>query len=189
MKSPERAAQLLVAGTLDRSVWRELEDEEFAAEVVRRLGEVGLELVGADGRWLSRPLDTEDEDGFEPTLHLHSVELAMAAALYLHLRYLPRQAETVETGAELEPSVEVDDVLAAFDGYDKLYLERMVLGRLRNAGFVRREGGRLYAGPYLAAINEIDADARAQKALEEFTIRRYLRRRANEIEQGVDAAD
>jgi hypothetical protein len=189
VKSPERAAQLLVAGTLDRSVWSELEDEEFAAEVGRRLGEVGLELVGANGRWLARPLDAEGEDGFEPIFHLHSVQLAMAAALYLHLRYLPHQAEALETGAEAEPSVEVEDVLAAFDGYDKLYLERMVLGHLRNAGFVRREGGRLYAGPYLAAINEIDADARAQKALEQFTIRRYLRRRASEIEEGVDAAD
>lgn len=182
MRTPAEIASLLVAGTLERSQWPELDEEEFAAQVQERLASVALELIGAGGRWLARPAvaPAPDVEGFEPTFGLHSVELAMVAALYLHLRYLPRQAGADQAGEV--PSVEVDELLRAFPGHNRHYLEKMILGHLRNAGFVRRENERLYAGPYLAALNEIEADARAQEALGRFQLRRYLQRRAQELE-------
>ena len=42
MKTPERAAELLVRGTLERKAWRQLEQEQFAAKVQERLAQVGL---------------------------------------------------------------------------------------------------------------------------------------------------
>lgn len=185
MRKPERVATLLVAGTLERGSWPELDDEDFAVEVRERLAAVGLDLVAAGGRWLARAASAEDEEGFHPTFRLHSVELAMLAALYLHLRYLPRQAGGVEHDGE--PSVELDELLRAFLSYQRTYLENQVLGHLRNAGFVRRDAGRLYAGPYLAAIDEVRADQRSQEMLKNFMLRRYLRRRAEELE--TDAAN
>jgi hypothetical protein len=180
VRTPEKTAALLVTGTLRRAEWPELDDEDFAEQVRSRLSQVGLELVGAGGRWLARPAASlERDDGHEPAFELHTVELAMVAALYLHLRYLPRQAGA---GDGDEPSVELEELLRPFAGYQRAYLEKIVLGHLRNAGFVERRGGRVYAGPYLAAINEVEADGRAQAALSEFVLRRYLRRRAQELE-------
>jgi len=181
VRTPEKTAALLVTGTLRRAEWPELDDEDFAAAVRSRLGAVGLELVGAGGRWLARPTASLDaEDGYEPAFELHTVELAMVAALYLHLRYLPRQAGAAES--DEEPSVELDELLRRFTGYQRGYLEKIVLGHLRNAGFVERRGGRVYAGPYLAAVNEIEADERAQAAVGQFLLRRFLRRRAEQLE-------
>ena len=173
---------MLVAGTLDRGQWPELDDEDFAGEVRDRLAAVGLELVGAGGRWLARPqhAPTDDADGFEPAFALNTVELAVVAALYLHLRYLPRNADGAEDGEEA--SVAVEELLRAFPGYPATFISQIVVGRLRNAGFVRRESGRLYAGPYLAALNEIEADERSQVALGNFQLRRYLKKRAAELE-------
>jgi hypothetical protein len=185
VKTPAQTASLLVAGTLERGRWPELDDEDFSAEVRARLAHVGLELVGAGGRWLARPATVADEEeGFEPAFRLHSVELAMVAALYLHLRYLPQQAGQGPASSE-EPSVEIDEVMRAFPGHQRNYLEQIVLGHLRNAGFVRRDRGRLYAGPYLAALNDVQAGERAQAALSSFQLRRYLRRRAEELEDGT----
>lgn len=185
MKTPAQTASLLVAGTLERARWPELDDEDFSAEVRARLAHVGLELVGAGGRWLARPAAVaDDEEGFEPAFRLNSVELAMVAALYLHLRYLPQQAGQELAAAE-EPSIEIDEVMRPFPGHQRNYLEQIVLGHLRNAGFVRRDRGRLYAGPYLAALNDVQAGERAQTALSSFQLRRYLRRRAEELEGGA----
>ena len=181
MRTAEKTAAMLVSGKLVRADWPELDDEDFAAQVGSRLAAVGLELVGAGGRWLARPVASlEADDGYEPTFALNTVELAMVAALYLHLRYLPRQAGAADNGDE--PSVDVDELLRSFSGHQRRFLEKIVLGHLRNAGFVERRGGRLYAGPYLAAINELEADERAQAAVGQFVLRRFLRRRADELE-------
>jgi len=173
---------MLVAGTLERRQWPELDEEEFAHQVRERLAAVDLELVGSGGRWLARPAAAPDPDiaGFEPTFSLHAMEQAVVAALYLHLRYLPRQADAEDGGDE--PSIEVEELIRGFPGHNRTYIEKIVLGHLRNAGFVRRESDRLYAGPYLGALNEIEADARAQEALGSFALRRYLQRRAQELE-------
>lgn len=182
MRTPRETAALLVAGTLDRPLWPELDDEDFAREVRERLAAVELELIGAGGKWLARArhAPSEDTDGFDPIFALNSIELAVVAALYLHLRYLPRQPGG--SGTEEAPSVAVEEVLRAFPSYSGRYISQIVLGHLRNAGFVRRENDRLFAGPYLAALNEIEADERAQTALGSFQLRRYLRRRAEELE-------
>jgi hypothetical protein len=185
VKTPERAAALLVCGTLERAAWRELDDEQFAAKVRELLAAVDLELVAANGRWLARPRSSGEEDGFEPTFHLHSVELAMVASLYLHLRYLPSQAAEQEStnGNRDEPSVELDDLLRPFAGtYTKHYLEQIVLGHLKKAGFCEQREHRYFAGPYLAALDPVVANERAKAALDTFLLRRFLRERAAQLE-------
>jgi hypothetical protein len=187
VKTPERAAALLVCGTIDRAAWRELEQEEFAAKVRALLDAVDLELVAASGKWLARPRTSGEEDGFEPNFHLHTVEMAMVASLYLHLRYLPDQSGQAESGEQ--PSVELDDLIRPFVGsYTKHYLEQIVLGHLKKAGFCGQRDGRYVAGPYLAALDPVAANDRAKAALDTFLLRRFLRERAAQLEQH-DAAD
>lgn len=188
MKTPERASALLVCGTIDRRAWRELEQEEFAAKVRALLSIVDLELVGAGGKWLARPRNSGEEDGFEPNFHLHTVEMAMVAALYLHLRYLPYQSGQPKSGEE--PSVELDDLIRPFVGsYTKHYLEQIVLGHLKKAGFCEQRDGRYFAGPYLAALDPVAANERAKAALDTFLLRRFLREHAAELEKESDSAD
>jgi hypothetical protein len=183
MKTPEHAARMLVSGTLERSAWGELEREEFAERVRTLLSAVDLELVAGGGKWLARPRTSGDEEGFEANFHLHSVELAMVAALYLHLRYLPSQAGEDERASD-EPSVELDDLIRPFAGsYTKHYLEQIVLGHLKKDGFCEQRDHRYFAGRFLAALDAIAANERAKAALDTFLLRRFLRSRAAELEE------
>jgi hypothetical protein len=147
--------------------------------VSERLAAVGLELASGDGHWVARAHDGELRDGFEPIFALDQLELAVLAALYLHLRYLPRQGANGDQDAEDEkkeqPSVAVEDIERGLPGY-KVSKVQMVLGRLKNAHFVRQQNGRLYAGPYLAALDEVAADERATELLRDFRLHRYLQR-------------
>jgi hypothetical protein len=190
VKTPERAAALLVCGTLERSAWRELDQDEFAAKVRNLLAAVDLDLASAGGRWVARPRNSGAEDGFEPTFHLHSVEMAMIAALYLHLRYLPYQAAAAEPAEE--PCVEIDDLIRPFaqpvGSYTKHYLE-IVLGHLKKAGFCEQRDGKYYAGPYLVAVDPVAASERAKAALDTFLLKRFLRERARELSEETHAAD
>lgn len=175
-RTPEEAAHLLTQGILERSAWPELAVEEFQAEVSERLAAVGLELASGDGHWVARARDGELRDGFEPIFALDQLELAVLAALYLHLRYLPRQSGQPEADMDKEqPSVAVEDIERGLPGY-KVSKVQMVLGRLKNAHFVRQHNGRLYAGPYLAALDEVVADERATELLRDFRLQRYLQR-------------
>jgi hypothetical protein len=189
-RTPEEAAHLLTQGVLQRSAWPELALEEFQTEVSERLAAVGLELASGDGRWVARARDGELRDGFEPIFALDQLELAVLAALYLHLRYLPRQSgETeAETPDNEQPSVAVEDIERGLPGY-KVSKVQMVLGRLKNAHFVRQHNGRLFAGPYLAALDEVVADERATQLLRDFRLHRYLQRVVRGEVESVIAED
>lgn len=191
-RTPEEAAHLLTQGILARSIWPELALEEFAAEVSERLAAVGLELASGDGHWVARSRDGQARDGFEPIFALNRLELAVLAALYLHLRYLPRQSTDGNGGDESggrkqQPSVALEDIERGLPGY-KVGTVQMVLGRLKNAQFVRQHNGRLYAGPYLAALDEVVADERATELMRDFRLRRFLQRAVRgEVELAADA--
>lgn len=178
-RTPEEAARLLTQGILDRTLWPELTLEDFAADVSERLAAVGLELASGDGHWVARSSDRNLPDGFEPIFALDQLELAVLAALYLHLRYLPRQSGTNGDGPDMrgdeETSVAVEDIERGLPGY-KVTKVQMVLGRLKNAHFVHQHNGRLYAGPYLSALDEVVADERATELLRDFRLHRFLQR-------------
>jgi hypothetical protein len=179
VKTPERAARLLVRGILPRQLWPELRDDEFRADVVRRLEGVGLELAAGDGYWVARACDGEGDDSFEPIFSLNEPELAVLAALYLHLSFLPRHG--AYEGDE-RPSVEVTEIENTFPGYPATYV-RGVLAMLKNARFVYQQNHRLYAGPYLAALETVIADERAGAAIQDGLLRKFLQRFLNGDEE------
>jgi hypothetical protein len=178
-RTPEDAARLLTQGMLDRTLWPELALEDFAADVSERLAAVGLELASGDGQWVARTSDRDLPEGFEPIFALDQLELAILAALYLHLRFLPRQGSRNSGAPEIqrgeEPSVAVEDIERGLPGY-KVSKVQMVLGRLKNAHFVHQHNGRLFVGPYLAALDEVVADERATELLRDFRLHRFLQR-------------
>lgn len=187
MRSAEQTARLLMQGLLEATAWPEFEDESFAGEVRRRLAGVGYELGSANGYWLARAREADAVDGFKQHFRLNEAEYAVIAALYLHLRFLPRQAEQLGSPDD-DPSVAVEEIERGFPCYT-VETVRRILGRLRNLQFIRIYGERIFAGPYLAVIDELAADERAMQALRDFKLRSHLSRRLAAVEEGLDAAD
>ena len=187
MRSPELAASLLTQGTLVDRAWPEFGEEAFAEDVRRRLKEVGLTLVNAEGHWLACAADRGEQEGFEPMFEPNDGHLAVLACLWLHLRYLPRLRGDLDDGQD-EASISVEEIEHAFPAYPPGYVA-IVLGYLKNMRFIRQWNKRIYAGPYLAAIDEEEADGLAREALRNFKLRRYLRRRAEEVLGADDDAD
>ena len=105
--------------------------------------------------------------------------MAVLACLWLHLRYLPRLRGGLD-GDHDEPSVSVEEIEHAFPAYPPRYVA-IVLGYLKNMRFIHQWNERILAGPYLAAIDEEAADGLAREALRDFKLRRYLRRRAEDV--------
>src|SRR5690606_5143509 len=99
----------------------------------------------------------------------NEAEYAVLAALYLYLRFLPRQDDQVSP-RERQPSVALEDIERAFPAYGVVFT-RSVIGRLRNLHFVRQHDERLYPGPYLAALDGLVVDERDSEALREFKLR------------------
>jgi hypothetical protein len=187
VRSSEVAASLLTQGTLIDRAWPEFGEEAFVEEVRRRLNEVGLTLVNADGHWLARASDRGEQEGFEPMFEPNDGHMAVLACLWLHLRYLPRLRGELDDGHD-DPSISVEEIEHAFPAYPPRYVA-IVLGYLKNMRFIRQWNERIFAGPYLAAIDEDAADSLAREALRDFKLRRYLRRRAEEVLGADDAAD
>lgn len=186
--------RLLLSGSIDAADVPELHDEDTRRDVRDRLAGAGCDLAysQATGRWVARldgPLPTVE--GHDPILALHAAELAMLAACWLHLRFLPLERaklavpddeQLVEAAEDGEPSVEVADLLAQFHGkLNRTYLDNIVLGRLKNAGFLRQHAGRIYAGPLLDTLDEVAATERARVLLARHQRLAYLARRADAL--------
>jgi hypothetical protein len=184
----------LLAGPLPAADAPELADEATRQEVGRRLGEVGCELAYAAGeeRWLVRPGGPLPPlPGHRPLLALDTGALAVLAACWLHLRFLPaRQAapgEPPDPPGGLDPDDLAELLGARLDG-DGL---AGALERLCRLGYLRREDGRLLAGPLLDSLDEPAAADQASALLGRHQRLAGLRRRAAELAGpgGGDAAD
>jgi hypothetical protein len=189
MRTAEQVAALLVAGTLDRDAWPELEEEQFAEEVRTRLASAGMSLVATPGSFLARLAEPEGAPGFTPHARLGSVHKAMIAVLYLYLRYLPAQGDGGEEFADGQPpSVTPEDVFAPFS-YKRHYLEKIVLAELKKQSYVRQVDGRLQAGDNLMALDSVQLDLRAEEMLRRFLLKRFLERRDAGDAEESDATD
>jgi hypothetical protein len=176
MRSAAELARLLPQGLLRAECFPELGDERIVDEVRERLDAVGLELVFTGEYYLARGPSAESPEGFEPVFALDESQLAVAAALYLHLRYLPRHGRPQLAAGR--PTVAVADIDTVFP-YKQRKMQ-MLLGRLRNMHFIRRIDEHYQAGPYLYAFDEVEADQRAHEALRNFRLRRHFQRYAAE---------
>lgn len=187
--------RLLLTGSVEAADVPDLHDEDVRREVRQRLAAAGCGLAYSQdtGRWVAR-LDGSlpTVESHDAVLALHAAELAMLAACWLHLRFLPLERaeldvpeddQLVDVGDEDgQPSVAVEDLIAQFHGkLNKTYLDNIVLGHLKNAGFVRQRSGRIYAGPLLDTLDEVAASERARVLLTRHQRLSYLERRADDL--------
>jgi hypothetical protein len=159
----------------------ELGEPETREEVRRRLGEAGCELVysPASERWLARlaaPLPALE--GHRPVLPLGTAELAVLAACWLHLRFLPAEAGTATPGQDwLDPDDLAELLGARLDGGLPGALER-----LARAGYLTLREGRVEAGPLLDTLDEPGAADQARALLARHRRLAHLRQRAAELD-------
>jgi hypothetical protein len=183
---------VLLVGSVTAADVPELGEPEIRAEVRQRLGQAGCELVysPAAERWLTRleaPLPALE--GHDPVLALDTAELAVLAACWLHLRFLP--AERADQAQPERDWLDPDDLAellgARLDGTGLAG----VLERLGRAGYLTVREGRVEAGPVLDTLDEPGAAEQARALLVRHQRLAHLRRRAAELDGGDqgDAAD
>jgi hypothetical protein len=178
--------RVLLVGSVAAADVPELGEPETRDEVRRRLGEAGCELVysPASERWLAR-LDgaVPALEGHDPVLVLGTAELAVLATCWLHLRFLPGEAEAGAGDQEwLDPDDLTELLGARLDGSLAGVLER--LGR---AGYLTLREGRVEAGPLLDTLDEPGAAEQARALLARHQRLTHLRRRAAELDGGEPA--
>jgi len=185
----DELCRVLLVGSVPAAAVPELSSDEVRAEVRRRLTEAGCELaysVDSD-RWVARlagPLP--DLEGHEPVLRLGQTELAVLAACWLHLRFLPAERARAAPdgvdpdagdGAVLDP----DDLAEQFDG--RLGRDQLddLVDRLKQCGFLTQRDGLLRAGPLLGTFEHPATAEQARTLLTRHQRLAYLRRRADEL--------
>jgi hypothetical protein len=131
-------------------------------------------------------------------LRLGEAELALLAACWLHLRFLPLERSRlvvdsgiIELGEGSEPWLDPEDLVEQLAGRLDRELVYQLLEQLRRTGFLALREGRLYAGPLLDAMQDAAAAEQARVLLTRHQRRGYLRRRAAELRRngGLGAED
>jgi hypothetical protein len=183
---------VLLVGPVAAADVPELGEAGTREEVRRRLGEAGCELVYAPAaeRWLARlEQPVPALEGHAPVLALGTHELAVLAACWLHLRFLPAEAGAEgEAGHDwLDPDDLAELLGARLDGSGL----PGVLEGLGRAGYLTLREGRVEAGPLLDTLDEPGARDRARALLARHQRLAHLRRRAAELDGGEqgDATD
>ncbi len=100
--TPVELCRVLLVGSVPAAAVPELADGGVREEVRRRLAAAGCELTYAarSDRWAARLAGSLPElDGHDPVVRLGKPELAVLAACWLHLRFLPAErARLAEPG-------------------------------------------------------------------------------------------
>ena len=199
--TPVELCRTLLVGPVAAVEVPELADDAVLEDVRRRLADVGCELAYAPSadRWIARLSGSLPRlDEHEPVLRLGEAELALLAACWLHLRFLPLERSRlvvdsgiIDLGQASEPWLDPEDLVEQLAG--RLDRERVyqLLEQLRRTGFLALREGRLYAGPLLDAMQDAAAAEQARVLLTRHQRRGYLRRRAAELRRngGLGAQD
>ena len=179
---------MLLVGSVAAADVPELGEPETREDVRRRLGEAGCELVysPASERWLARlaaPLPVLE--GHQPVLALGTADLAVLATCWLHLRFLPAEAEAAAPGQDwLDPDDLAELLGARLNGGLPGVLER-----LARAGYLTMREGRVEAGPLLDTLDEPGAADQARALLARHQRLAHLRQRAAELDGENDGGN
>ena len=185
--------RVLLAGSVPAAEVPELTDEEVRNEVRRRLAEAGCELAYAprSDRWVATlgsavpPLEDH-----AAVISLGPAELAVIAACWLHLRFLPaeraRQAGGIDTAGRGEPWLDPDDLGIMLGGRLGGRDLGDVLVLLCQAGYLILREGQIFAGPLLETFDDQGAADEARELLARNQRLTHLRERAAEISAEAD---
>jgi hypothetical protein len=183
--TPGELCRVLLVGSVPAAAVPELSDDGVRAEVRRRLDEAGCELaysVDAD-RWVARLAGpVPDLEGHELVLRLGQTELAVLAACWLHLRFLPAEHTRGDADASDadggDAALDPDDLAQQLQGRLGRHQLDDLLDRLKRCGFLTQREGLLHAGPLLGTLEDPAAAEQARTLLTRHQRLAHLRRQA-----------
>ncbi len=187
----EEICRLLTTGFVDSCDVPELEDAATRAEVQRRAGAVGQRLFyspNSDAFGFVMAGELPDAPTHRPAVRLDRSHRAVIAVCWMHLRWLPaertRQVEGNGHSPIPEASITVDDLAYQFKGQmTKSHLELKIVPHLKHTGFLEARDRRLYGGPMLDSLDELNATELARESMLKFKRLAHLKQRAEEIDQ------
>jgi hypothetical protein len=178
--TPVEICRTVLAGVTSAAVVPELSDDDVRREVSARLRNAGCELTYSPvfDCWTARfagPLpNIQAVDSADP---LNSADLAVLAACWLHLRFLPAEntrllpADSDEEEAlfALPPaadsaSIEFEDLAQQFPTLPPRNVGISV-GKLRRLRYLDQREGQVFAGPLLDSLDDVQAVEQARRLL------------------------
>jgi hypothetical protein len=177
--TPVEICRTVLAGVTPAAAVPELGDDDMRRQVSARLQDAGCELAysPAFDCWTARFAGpVPDIDAIDSADPLNSADLAVLAACWLHLRFLPAEnARLLPTGGEedtlfaLPPaaesdSIEFDDLAQQFPTLPPRNVGISV-GKLRRLRYLDHREGRVFAGPLLDSLDDLQAAEQARRLL------------------------
>lgn len=174
--TPAEICGALLAAIVPAEAVPELRDDDVRTEVIVRLSDVGCELIYSHQHesWTARlagPLP--DVSLSESPQALDAKDLAVLAACWLHLRFLPMENSRLPLdddglfpNEETLADVPLDQAeLAASIHALSPTVIGIAIGNLKRTRFLIQRNGQLLAGPMLDALDEVRATEQARRLI------------------------
>lgn len=166
----------LLAAIIPADSVPELRDDDVRNEVMARLSEVGCELIYSHHHdaWTARLTGPLPDVSLTDSPHaLDTKDLAVLAACWLHLRFLPMENSRLPLD---DDGLFADDDTSEGIPLDEAELASnlvaispttigIALGKLKRLRFLDQRNGQLFAGPMLDALDEIRATEQARRLM------------------------
>ncbi len=173
--TPVEICRVLLAGIVSAEHLPELGDDDVRQEVRYRLSQAGCDLVYSrhfDSWTASFTRGAPDATAIDSPALLNSMDLAVLAVCWLHLRFLPAENSRLPVDADAlfapdEPQeipLEEPELADSMPATSKKTVGISV-GKLKKARFLIQRDGKLFAGPMMDTIDEVRATEQARRLM------------------------
>jgi hypothetical protein len=174
--TPVEICGALLAAIVHADTVPELRDDDVRTEVTIRLSEVGCELVYSHhhASWTARlagPLP--DVSLSDSPQALDAKDMAVLAACWLHLRFLPMENSRLPLDEDglfpdddqpVETPLDQAELVSSIQALSPTTIN-IALGNLKRTRFLVQRAGQLFAGPMLDALDEVRATEQARRLM------------------------
>jgi hypothetical protein len=174
--TPVEICGALLSAIIPADAIPELHDDDVRIEVMTRLSEVGCELVYSHRHesWTARLVGPLPDVSLSDSPHALDVkDLAVLAASWLHLRFLPMENSRLpldedglfpEEDSSEEISLDPAELASSIHALSPTAIG-IALGNLKRTRFLVQRNGQLFAGPMLDALDEVRATEQARRLM------------------------
>lgn len=173
--TPVEICRALLAGVVSAEHLPELGDDEVRQEVQYRLSQAGCDLVYSrhfDSWTASFTRGAPEATVIDSPTALDSLDLAVLAVCWLHLRFLPAENSRLPVDDDalfaaeepLEIPLEESEVAGSIPALSRTRVTISV-GKLKRARFLLQREGKLSAGPMMDTIDEVRATEQARRLM------------------------
>ena len=196
--TPIEISGALLVAMLPAEEVPELRDDDVRQEVTVRLSEVGCELIYSHrfDCWTARLAGALPDISLgDSPQALDTKDLAVLAACWLHLRFLPMENSRLlvdddglfpDEDRPVEVPLDQADLIGQIPTLHPRAID-IAIGKLKRARFLIQREGQLLAGPMMDALDEVRATEQARRLL--LRHQRLTRARRGESDQTDKSAE